>query len=44
MNDFAIYVGIFTVGTLFGMLICALFSINKVQHEPKYEPPQNYEE
>jgi hypothetical protein len=44
MTDFPLYVGIFTLGTLFGMLITAILSIERVNRATKYEPPQNYED
>jgi hypothetical protein len=44
MTDFAVYIGVFTLGTLFGMLITAIFAIENVNRANKYEPPQNYED
>ena len=45
IGDIAIYVGVFTLGVLFGMVLVALFGVDELERRTsKYAPPQSYED
>lgn len=45
MTDYALYIGCFTLGTIFGMFLTAMFAAQDFEEKAsKYEPPQNYQD